>query len=307
MNKWIWFALLLLVLTACFGFLLWKQRRKYEKELEQVSRMLDNLMSGRNPRIISETEDILLSKIQHQVIRLKGQMDSVSEKADRDRDAIRSLILEIAHQLRMPLANMEAYLELLKEEGLAHEERMRYIAALEASEKQLSFLIESFIKMSRLETKVIQLRKISQDIFGTIEAAAEKAEKKAKDKRIEIIIEKQEALYIPHDRNWLGEAVFNLLDNSIKYSPEGTQVRICAVQNEMFLKIHIRDQGIGIGKQEEHDIFKRFYRGKNLSGQEGFGLGLSISREIVAAHNGFIKVRREAPGTSFFIFLNKEA
>lgn len=307
MDKWIWSSLLLLAFVACFGFLLWKQRRKYEGELEQVSSMLDKLISGSDCRITSETEDIIISKIQHQVIRLKGQMDSVSEKADQDRDTIRSLILEIAHQLRMPLANMEAYLDLLKEEGLAREERLRYIAALEASEKQLGFLIESFIKMSRLETKVIQLRKISQDIYGTIEEAAQKAEKKAKDRKIDIIIEKQEALYIPHDRNWLSEAVFNLLDNSVKYSPEGTQVRVCAVQNEMFLKIHIRDQGIGIEKQEEHDIFKRFYRGKNLSGQEGFGLGLSISREIVGAHNGFIKVRREEPGTSFFIFLNKEA
>lgn len=307
MDKWIiWTGLSFLFLTACFVFLLWKQRQRYEQELEDVSKMLGKIISNEDPHVVPETEDSLVSKIQHQILRLKGKVDASSQKAEKDRDTIRSLILEIAHQLRMPLANMEAYLELLKEEDLAQEERLHYITALESSEKQLSFLIESFIKMSRLETKVIQLRKTSQDIYGTIESAAEKAEKKAKNKKIDIVIEKQECLSIPHDRNWLSEAIFNFLDNSVKYSKAGSKIHISASKNEMFLKIHIRDWGIGIGKHEEHDIFKRFYRGKNLTGQEGFGLGLYISREIIGAHNGFVKVKREDPGTSFFIFLNIE-
>lgn len=306
MERWIWFFVGLLLAAACFCFFLWRLRRTFERELEAVSAMLSRVISGRNPGVTSETEDILLSKIQHQIVRLKGQMDAVNEKADKDRDAIRGLILEIAHQLRMPLANMEAYLELLKEDSLEPEERAHYIAAAEAAEKQLSFLIESFIKMSRLETKVIQLRKKRRDIYETIESAAARAEKKAREKSIAIIIEKQAPICVPHDQNWLGEAIYNLLDNSVKYSKAGTRIQARASQNEMFLKIHIRDWGIGIEKQEEHDIFRRFYRGKNLSGQEGFGLGLYITKEIVNAHNGFIKVRREEQGTSFFIFLNRE-
>lgn len=279
------------------------ERRKYEKELEQTSRWIEELISDNCTENVPVLTDMLSSKLHHQLIRLQTLMSGYREKAEKDNREIRNLIVEIAHQLRMPLANIETYLGLLKEEETTPEMRKRYIAAVETSQEQISFLIESFIKMARLETKIIQIKKESKDLKATVMNTILKTEKAARAKNIQIIFSCKHEIDVRHDQNWLGEAVFNLLDNSIKYSELNSKICVSIVQNEMFAQIAIRDYAIGIQPGEEHDIFRRFYRGKNVTDQKGFGLGLYLSREILTKHDGFIKVKREKPGLSFSVYL----
>ena len=94
----------------------------------------------------------------------------------------------------------------------------------------------------------------------------------------------------------------NLLDNSIKYSPEDSDIIVRVVKNEMFTQVEVRDFGMGISG-DENQIFRRFYRGSDVKNQEGFGIGLYITREIVKRHEGFLKVKKEPDGTSISIFL----
>ena len=110
----------------------------------------------------------------------------------------------------------------------------------------------------------------------------------------------------PHDRQWLGEAVYNLLDNSVKYSEEYGQILMTVVRNEMFTEIRVCDWGRGIEEGEENLVFGRFYRGKNVSGEKGFGLGLYLAREIVHQHGGFLRLKRQEPGLSVSIYLPEE-
>ena len=99
-----------------------------------------------------------------------------------------------------------------------------------------------------------------------------------------------------HDSNWLGEAVFNVLDNAVKYSESGGTVEVSLRQNEMYLKLQVRDYGIGIDAGEENQIFRRFYRGRRVTGQDGFGIGLYLAREIINLHGGFMISKRMNPG-----------
>ena len=302
---------------------------KSRKEMEELSASLESLINGEEPALDRVSEDTLPSKIRSQILRLNDKMRGSEQALLQEREEIRGLIADTAHQLRTPLANMESYLSLLKadlerrtgtSESIRMEDQAYYIRAIAESEEKIRFLTESFIRMARLENGIIQIRKDSRDMEGTLLGSILQAKKAADEKQIEIRLTmsgesgrtkktsgrekgKEAGSAVLHDPRWLGEAVFNLLDNSIKYSPEGSTIYVSTVKNEMFFRIEVRDEGTGIEEGEENLIFRRFYRGKHVNGQNGFGLGLYLSREIVQRHGGFMKVKRLEPGLSVGIYL----
>ena len=319
---------------------------KSRKEMEELSAALEGLINGKEPSLEHISEDTLPSKIRSQILRLNDKIRGSEQALLKEREEIRGLIADTAHQLRTPLANMESYLSLLKadfecrteekessaakskpggaadggSESIRMEDQAYYIRAIVESEEKIRFLTESFIRMARLENGIIQIRKDSRDMEGTLLGSILQAKKMADEKQIKIRLtmsgetgrtkktygqeKRNEAeSAILHDPQWLGEAVFNLLDNSIKYSPEGSTIHVSTVKNEMFFRIEVRDEGTGIEEGEENLIFRRFYRGKHVTSQSGFGLGLYLSREIVQKHGGFMKVKRLEPGISVGIYL----
>mgnify|MGYP002797249692 FL=1 len=319
---------------------------KSRKEMEELSAALESLINGEELALDRISEDTLPSKIRSQILRLNDKIRGSEQALRKEREEIRGLIADTAHQLRTPLANMESWLSLLKadlerktdetesgeaksdesaEEGsenIRMADQAYYIRAIAESEEKIRFLTEGFIKMARLENGIIQIRKESLDMEGTLLGSILQAKTAADEKQIEIRLTmsgsgrtknkdglkkgKETGAAVLHDPQWLGEAVFNLLDNSIKYSPENSTIYISTVKNEMFFRIKVRDEGTGIEEGEENLIFRRFYRGKRVNGQSGFGLGLSLSREIVQRHGGFMKVRRLEPGLSMEIYLPVE-
>lgn len=305
---------------------------KSRKEMEELSAALESLINGEEPALDRVSEDTLPSKIRSQILRLNDKMRGSEQALLQEREEIRGLIADTAHQLRTPLANMESYLSLLKadlerrtgiSESIRMEDQAYYIRAIAESEEKIRFLTESFIRMARLENGLIQIRKDSRDMEGTLLGSILQAKKAADEKQIEIRLTmsgesgrtkktsgrekgKEAGSAVLHDPQWLGEAVFNLLDNSIKYSPVRSTIHVSTVKNEMFFRIEVRDEGAGIEEGEENLIFRRFYRGKRVNGQNGFGLGLYLSREIVQRHGGFMKVKRLEPGLSVGIYLPVE-
>lgn len=182
---------------------------------------------------------------------------------------------------------------------------MNYTDALEESERKLHFLTESFIKMSRLEHGIIQVRKEEKDLLRTVKNALGQIQNQAEEKKICFEIELPEKAVCMHDANWLGEAVYNVLDNAVKYSEPGGKIIFTVVENEMFLKIRVRDFGLGIDPGEENQIFRRFYRGNRVTNQGGFGIGLYLAREIVSLHGGFLVAKRMEPGLQMEILLHR--
>ena len=310
----------------------WYWQGKYrERELSELSSMLECILDGRELPERRADQETLLSKITHQLSRLQSVTKGYHARLEQDRDSIKNLITEIAHQMRTPLANIETYLDFLQDEDLSREEQKSYLKAVMLSEKKIHFLAESFIKMSRLEHRIIQIRPLDTDLLLTLSEAVSQAEEKARRRGLQICTRFPEKLFHPHDADWLGEAVFNLLDNAVKYSPpgsggeilpdaqqserentlpgtgqmEGTEILLGAEQNEMFVRIWVSDHGTGIEEGDEARVFQRFYRGSNAGITEGFGLGLYLTREIVLLHGGFVKLKRQEDGTCVEIYLER--
>lgn len=317
------------ILAGSMAAVWYVQNRRREKELAEISEMIAGILNGNKPSgnasvfqklPVSEAglpsqgsspavgngeEETMVSKIYCQLMRLGEVTEGYHREVEKERDGIQKLISEIAHQLRTPLANVETYMELLQDEDVSPEERKTYLQAVETAEGKIHFLVESFIKMSRLEHHIIQLRKENMNLADTVYSAAGQVQKKAAEREIAIEFCGPGLLEYPHDPNWMEEAVYNLLDNAVKYSAGGQRITISLEQNEMFVLIQVRDYGTGISAGEENRVFDRFYRGQNVAGQEGFGIGLYLAREIVNRHGGFIRLKRMQKGTLFEIYLSK--
>lgn len=276
------------------------------KEMEALSEALEKLINGEAPETEGISQDTLPSKVRSQILRLGEIMKAKDQALGKEKEEIRGMIADTAHQLRTPLANMESYLELLETMDWEEKERENYLLALRESQEKIRFLTEGLIKMARLESRIIQIRKEARDLQETLLESILQVKKEAEEKHIEISLEMKEGEQTPHDRQWLGEAAYNLLDNSVKYSEEYGQILMTVVRNEMFTEIRVRDWGRGIEEGEENLVFGRFYRGKNVSGEKGFGLGLYLAREIVHQHGGFLRLKRQEPGLSVSIYLPEE-
>ena len=271
--------------------------------MEELSEALESLINGNDPGLEGLNDDTLPSKVKNQIQRLGDKMRGQEQALQKEREEIRGLIADMAHQLRTPLANMESYLTLLQNGEGNEEDREFCMQAILESEEKIRFLTEGFIRMARLENGIIQIRKEQGKLQETILAGILQVRAAAEEKSITVRLEMDEELEVSHDPRWLGEAVYNLLDNSVKYSPEYSEIVVTAEKNEMFLRIEVRDQGIGIDEGEESLVFRRFYRGNRASGSQGFGLGLYLAREIVMRHGGFMKLKRLEPGLSAGIWL----
>ena len=306
------------------------QRRQRTQELKEIEKTAEDIMNGQTLQASASGEETLYGRIEHQLVRVQEMLQGRADEAEKSRDEIQKLISEIAHQMRTPLTNLETYTGLLKERleeeeksgmrtaeqaddgGTAGRQRqwqarmlLDYTTALEESGRKLNFLTESFIKMSRLEQGIIQIRKEETDLLGTVKNVLGQIQSRAEEKQICLEISFPEKAVCSHDANWLGEAVCNILDNAVKYSVPGGRIMLSVLENEMFAKIRVRDFGLGIDPGEENQIFRRFYRGNRVTTQAGFGIGLYLAREIVSRHGGFLLAKRMEPGLQMEISIPK--
>ena len=283
-----------------------RQRKLRLEELGKAAAMTEDILADRKLSVSSPGDELLLARIENQLVRIQEMLDGRRKEAERNRDEIQKLISEIAHQMRTPLANIESYTCLLRdaaentdagdEPGKTDREWQQYLSALEESEKKLHFLVDSFVKTARLEQHIIQIRKDENDLLRTVQNAFGQIQNRAEERGISFGISMPERAVCAHDPNWLGEALFNILDNAVKYSGPGGRVEAALQENEMYMKFRVRDYGIGIEEGEENKIFRRFYRGRRVIVQEGFGIGLYLAREIIRLHGGFVTAKRMEPG-----------
>lgn len=297
----------LTIICIAMAVELWHTRSAYFRQMAHISEMLEQILQNRPVSYVSEEKDTLYAKIFVQIKRIDEIKAGNHKALLKERDGIKQLLAQIAHQLRTPLANMENYLLLLEEGGISEEERLKYISAVERSEHKISFLVEKFMLSARLESQIIQIHKSTSNLKETVAQAIFQVYKKAQEKDIYIDLQENEndEWMVLHDKNWICECVYNLLDNSIKYSKAGQQITVSMKNNEMFTQISVEDNGIGILQDEENRIFKLYYRGKNTTEYEGFGIGLYITNEIVRKHDGFMRVGRKENGLIVSIFLPK--
>ena len=155
---------------------------------------------------------------------------------------------------------------------------------------------KSFLKIDRAETQ----------FDDSVDTYAPEVYAKAKEKGILITFECDQAFEAVLDFNWTAEAISNVIDNAVKYTPQGGFVRLQITEYPSFLRLDISDSGVGIPEEEQAKIFGRFYRGKQSVGTDGVGIGLYLTREIINKQNGYMKVSSDENGSTFSLFLKKD-
>lgn len=169
---------------------------------------------------------------------------------------------------------------------------------------KLDFLIQALVKTSRMEVGAVSLEKKDVPLFGTLAAAMSGIVYSAEKKHITVTVDCPQELHLPHDSKWTAEAVFNLLDNAVKYTPAGGNIRVTVEPWEMYAKLDIADTGRGIPESSLASVFRRFYREEDVHDEPGAGIGLYLAREIVTKQGGYIKVVSEVQkGSVFYVFL----
>ncbi len=294
-------------LTGTLGMYVMQQKARSE-ELKRISIYLQDLLGGKEINIGAGSEETMSSKINYQLMRVQNVLVSQKTRAQNEKKELQELISEIAHQMRTPLTNLRNYLGFLEEiiEEKKSEPEKQYLKAIQISEEKIYFLTEHFIRISRLEHGIIQLKKEEKDFMKTLRNALGQVQEPAEKKKIIFQFEFPRKIEVKHDTNWIGEAIFNLLDNAVKYSNQGGKIKVTVQKDEIFLTLRIRDYGIGIEPGEENKIFQRFYRGSRVDNQEGFGIGLYLAREIVSKHGGILIGKRKNPGFEMRMSLPQE-
>ncbi|GIN62095.1 two-component sensor histidine kinase [Robertmurraya siralis] len=274
-----------------------------DRMLIDLSNLIDRMIDLEERQVFSDVEDTLLSKLQYQVIKLSGILRAQNKAMNQEKNEIKSLISDISHQIKTPVASLKMFSDLLQEPNLTAEQHREYYQMYSQSLERLAFLVDNLIKMSRLEGGIIELKMQMESVNDVILQAVKQVYEKAKKKNIDLLFEENKETMIILDKKWTIEAIFNVLDNAVKYTHAGGKVTISVMSYEFFVRIDISDNGIGIREQELAKIFKRFYRGQNTVDVEGIGIGLYISRKIITEQGGYIKVQSCKNGSIFSVFL----
>ena len=277
-------------------------RLRLRRTMHTMDKMLDDAIRG-----VFQPAHFDESRLSAVEAKLKQYLDASGTSAARlteDRARVQGLIADISHQTKTPIANLLLYAGLLADKDLPDDCR-GYVEQLTAQAEKLQFLIESMVKAGRLETGVIAVQPRPADVGALTQAAVQSALPEAERRSVQLSRLPAE-VGACFDPKWTQEALGNLIDNAIKYTPAGGSVTVSVTPYELFCRIDVADTGPGIPEDEQGRIFERFYRSPTVRDAQGVGLGLYLAREIAAANGGYIKVTsRPGNGSTFSLFLPK--
>ena len=289
----VWMFLLMIV----FG----KRLSIFTREL---CRAMDQMISGSGEPMRAADSETLFARISYRLTRLYGIMKENRRKVDEERQELQMLVSDVSHQVKTPVSNLKMVTDTLLSKPVTEEEQREFLKGIRNQTDKLEFLFQALVKTSRLETGAIRLEKKDAPLIDTLAMALSGIVYAAEKKNIYVTVDCPEELRLSHDSKWTAEAVFNLLDNAVKYTPVGGAIRISAEQWEMYVKLSVSDTGKGIPESNQAAIFRRFYREEEVHGEQGVGIGLYLAREIVSRQGGYIKVVSEpGKGSEFSIML----
>nr|WP_312984609.1 HAMP domain-containing sensor histidine kinase [Clostridioides sp.] len=293
------FIIFTIVLVISFLFTI---RKTLSKEIIRLENIVEDAI---NEKLVVKTyDDTLLSSLEYKLYKYIKVSQNNKLSIEKERNQIHTLVADISHQTKTPISNIVLFSQLILENDKIDDYSRDILQDINLQSERLNFLIQSLIKMSRLESGIISPNKSETKLIDTITWAVKEVIVVAEDKSIDIHIDGDKNTTANYDGKWTKEAIVNILENAIKYSGEGKSIKINIISYELFNRIDITDNGIGIEESELNNVFKRFYRCKNSNQNEGIGLGLYLAREIIRVQGGFIKVSSKLNvGSTFSVFL----
>lgn len=297
MTALTWVLLAFAVIGFLFGLWQWTARRRTVRRLDNM--LEQSISGGFTEEHFDETE---LSALETKFVRFLRGSAHTQKTMETEQEAVKTLIADISHQTRTPIANLLVYASLLTESNLPPRQQEQAQALLTQGEK-LSFLIQTLVKASRLETGIVVPTPSPGPVSPLLEAAAGQERPAAEKKEItlQVLAFAGDASF---DLRWTSEALGNVINNAVKYTPAGGRVTVSAQMLETFCRVDVTDTGPGIPEEEQGGIFNRFYRGASTHPAEGLGLGLYLAREILSLQGGYIKVSsKPGNGSTFSLYL----
>lgn len=302
------FGLFLTITFFAWGIFFLKFFQKRLSEFtDSLCRTLDDMVSG-NERPFTDLEaETLFARISHRLERLYNIMQINRHKAEDEKAELQSLLSDISHQTKTPISNLKMINDTLLTRRMTEEKQKEFLQAAGSQLDKLDFLIQAMVKTSRLETGVITLEKKSVPFTDTLTAALNSVLALLEKKQITLSVDCPDHLTFFHDSRWTAEALYNILDNAVKYTPAYGSISVNVQEWEMYFKIDIADTGRGIPEKEQAAIFKRFYREEAVHDIDGIGIGLFLAREIITMQGGYIQVTSSVGyGSVFSVFLPRK-
>lgn len=297
-----------IILTA--AFFIWGMvflhyfQKKLSLFTDGLCQTLDHMMDSTDRPQVDYEAETLLSRISHRLERLYNVMQKTRHTAEVEKEELQSLVSDISHQTKTPIANLKLINDTMLTRPLTEEKRKEFLQATGTQLDKLDFLIQGMVKTSRLETGVITLEKQDAVIGDTLVSAINGVLAPMEQKEISLSVDCPSDLTISYDSRWTSEALFNILDNAVKYTSAGGSIQVRVRDWEMYLRIDVTDTGRGIPEHSQGTIFKRFYRDEAVHDIDGVGIGLYLAREIITMQGGYITVESKVgEGSTFSVFL----
>ncbi len=287
----------MVILVVCYGYF-----REQNEIMENAVMQITEYISGNREMRIACDEEGEMYRLFHEVNTLASILNAHAENERKSKQFLKNTISDISHQLKTPLAALNIYNGLMQGETEELPELQEFVKLSEKELDRIGMLVQNLLKITKLDAGSIMFEKTSEnvaDMMGEIELHfAYRTKQEGK----ELVLFGDNDISLLCDRNWMIEALENIVKNAFDHTGSGDFVRIEWKQSASMIQILIKDNGSGIHPEDLHHIFKRFYRSRFSKDKQGIGLGLPLAKMIVEAHNGTIEVDSELEaGTAFIL------
>ncbi|WP_160678310.1 HAMP domain-containing sensor histidine kinase [Clostridium sp. C8-1-8] len=255
---------------------------------------------------ISENREGDFSKLAVSFNSMKEIIRNNISELKKEKQFLIDLLSDISHQLKTPLSSMMVYNDILLNKELSKEQREGFLINNEGQLDRMNWLIQSMLKLAKLDAKAIEFDKEKQSLNETIEEAIYALETKASEAEVYIEFDYDKEIILYHDRLWLEEALINIIKNGIEHSSNKGKINISLEENPVYTRVTVEDTGEGINEEDLPNIFKRFYKARSSRKVDSIGIGLALAKSIVESHNGIIEAKSQlGVGTKFILTFHK--
>ena len=292
----------LIVFILILSIIFFKYNHSESKKINEITKYIEEINRGNYKLNIEENTEDELSILKNELYKITIMLKEVSENSQKDKTTLKDSLSDISHQIKTPITSILIMLDnILSDENMPEDIKKDFIKDIKREIVNIKFLVESILKLSKIDSNSIKFIKKEVFIKDIINEAVKNVSMLSELKNIEIIVSGDDSIKTICDLKWQVEAITNILKNCIEHSYENRKIYINYNQNNMYTELKIEDNGTGIDAKDLPHIFERFYKGKNSS-SDSVGIGLALSKSIIESNNGYIQVDSELnKGTTFII------
>ena len=292
----------LIVFILILSIIFFKYNHSESKKINEITKYIEEINRGNYKLNIEENTEDELSILKNELYKITIMLKEVAENSQKDKTTLKDSLSDISHQIKTPITSILIMLDnILSDENMPEDIKKDFIKDIKREIVNIKFLVESILKLSKIDSNSIKFIKKEVFIKDIINEAVKNVSMLSELKNIEIIVSGDDSIKTICDLKWQVEAITNILKNCIEHSYENKKIYINYNQNNMYTELKIEDNGTGIDAKDLPHIFERFYKGKNSS-SDSVGIGLALSKSIIESNNGYIQVDSELnKGTTFII------